>query len=119
MLLLDLLEKKRSHFIRLVAYSLTFLFPLFVGLSRLYLGAHSLNQIFLGWQFGMWTALMAHYTFRDAIINHVHKLLAQPCCFKPKDYIIFAVIASLLMAVAFFVLLHLYLEVTYTFTPPD
>jgi len=43
---------------------------LLVGYARLVLGAHSLNQIFFGWQLGLWIAISISY-FKEKIIKHI------------------------------------------------
>jgi membrane-associated phospholipid phosphatase len=42
-----------------------------VGASRLYLGAHSLDQVIYGWLLGIWLATTAEYTFKKSLMNHI------------------------------------------------
>lgn len=48
---------------------------LLIGFSRLYVGAHSMNQILYGWSLGLWLAFYFHYCVRKYIITHVHDIL--------------------------------------------
>jgi len=46
-----------------------------IGFSRLYNGVHSLEQIFYGWQCGIFQALFFHYEIRDRILSNTSDLL--------------------------------------------
>mmetsp|Transcript_41631 Transcript_41631/g.54835 ORF Transcript_41631/g.54835 Transcript_41631/m.54835 type:complete len:126 (+) Transcript_41631:421-798(+) len=53
----------------------TFVMPLLIGYSRLYLGVHSLNQVTFGLQLGAWCALTAHYLIREPLQNFTQRLI--------------------------------------------
>ena len=46
-------------FIVAIAYGLS------IGYSRVFLGVHSINQLFFGWSLGIWLAMTLHFCFRD------------------------------------------------------
>lgn len=45
-----------------------------VGISRLYNGLHSMEQIFLGWQLGVLQTCVFHFSLRDKILSLINKL---------------------------------------------
>lgn len=45
-----------------------------IGYSRLYLGAHSLNQVIYGWMVGAWFALTWHFCVRERFFQHYEDL---------------------------------------------
>lgn len=47
---------------------------LFVLYNRVFLGKHTLNQIVLGSQLGIWTAFFSHFVLRDSVFSHITKL---------------------------------------------
>ena len=49
--------------------TLAVVYSIICGFSRLFLGAHSLDQIIFGWMLGVWLAL----TYFTLIREHVHK----------------------------------------------
>ena len=42
--------------------------------NRIYLGKHTLNQVILGSQLGIWCAFFSHFVLRDSILSHFTKL---------------------------------------------
>ena len=46
--------------------------------DRLFLGKHTLNQVFLGSQLGFLTALFLHFCVRDILFNHIHTISRTP-----------------------------------------
>ena len=65
----------RSHpviFSLLVLLVITF-WPLIVY-DRIVLGKHTLNQVLLGSQTGIWCAFFSHYVLRDFIFSHVRRV---------------------------------------------
>lgn len=52
----------------------TFGFCGLVGYSRVFLGTHSTNQVYLGMQIGLWLAINAHL-LRDSIIESVKSII--------------------------------------------
>ena len=50
------------------------LFGYSVSYSRVFLGVHSLNQIFFGAQLGLWTAFTMHYVIRESFMYHLKEL---------------------------------------------
>ena len=53
-----------------------------VSYSRVFLGVHSLNQIFFGAQLGLWTAFTMHYVIREPFMAHLKELTS----FRKTDY---------------------------------
>ena len=48
--------------------------------DRIFLGKHTLNQIFLGSQIGIWNAFFVHFVLRDSIYSHFNKLTNKVDC---------------------------------------
>lgn len=48
----------RSSRLRRLWLALAFLFPLLIGFSRLYLGAHYLSDVLAGWGVGLWWSIL-------------------------------------------------------------
>jgi len=53
-----LFRATRSPRLRKLWLALTFLFPLLIGFSRLYLGAHYLSDVLAGWGVGLWWSIL-------------------------------------------------------------
>ena len=49
----------RSPRLKRLFLTLAFLFPLLIGFSRLYLGAHYLSDVLAGWGVGLWWSILA------------------------------------------------------------
>eukprot|EP00347_Sterkiella_histriomuscorum_P005707 403355575 len=49
-----------------------------VGLSRVALGVHSLNQILYGWSYGLWIALFMFKYVRPGVYKHIRNLEEKP-----------------------------------------
>ena len=93
--------------------------PILVGLSRLYNGVHSLDQVFLGWALGVWTACLAHFILRDFILEHIDTLLYKNnTVLKSSDYSAFIVLATCIFSVLISSLIAVYQYTDYTFTVP-
>ena len=54
---------------------LAILIGLLVGYSRLFLGVHSWNQVFFGWQMGIWLAFTLEFCIKDQLFIHLDKVL--------------------------------------------
>jgi undecaprenyl-diphosphatase len=53
-----LFRATRSPRLKRLWLALAFLFPLLIGFSRLYLGAHYLSDILAGWSIGVWWSIL-------------------------------------------------------------
>jgi membrane-associated phospholipid phosphatase len=53
-----LFRSARSPKLRKLWLALAFLFPLLIGFSRLYLGAHYLSDVLAGWSIGLWWSIL-------------------------------------------------------------
>lgn len=51
-----------------------------------FMGAHSLDQLFLGTQFGIWASLYLHYGWRDLIHDHISYIMHVPRLAAQKAY---------------------------------
>ena len=80
--ILDLVsgDLKRRVVLGLLIFPIAIGYFFAMGLSRLVLGVHSLNQILYGWLLGIWIAVACHFCLKDYIVNNANKLLknAQP-----------------------------------------
>ncbi|MCX6084301.1 MAG: phosphatase PAP2 family protein [Caldiserica bacterium] len=54
-----LFRSARSPRLKRLWLTLAFLFPLLIGFSRLYLGAHYLSDVLAGWGVGLWWSIFA------------------------------------------------------------
>jgi len=54
-----LFRSTRSPRLKRLWLALAFLFPLLIGFSRLYLGAHYLSDVLAGWGVGLWWSVLA------------------------------------------------------------
>jgi len=54
-----LFRSARSPRLKRLWLALAFLFPLLIGFSRLYLGAHYLSDVLAGWSIGLWWFVLA------------------------------------------------------------
>ena len=61
--------------VRMFFFTLAIGFGISIGYSRVVLGAHSWNQLALGWQLGVWLALTMHFIFRNSLLENVQQLL--------------------------------------------
>jgi len=43
-------------------------------LDRIFLGKHTLNQVVLGSQLGIWCAFFSHFVLRDSIFSHFTRI---------------------------------------------
>jgi membrane-associated phospholipid phosphatase len=53
-----LFRATRSPRLKRLWLALAFLFPLLIGFSRLYLGAHYLSDVLAGWSIGLWWSIL-------------------------------------------------------------
>lgn len=53
-----LFRAARSRGLKRLWLALAFLFPLLIGFSRLYLGAHYLSDVLAGWSIGLWWSIL-------------------------------------------------------------
>ena len=54
-----LFRATRSPRLKSLWLALAFLFPLLIGFSRLYIGAHYLSDVLAGWSVGLWWSILA------------------------------------------------------------
>ena len=64
----------RWHF-KLLLLALALAFAGSIGYSRLFLGAHSLNQVLYGLSCGLWFAFSAHFILREPLTELVSALI--------------------------------------------
>ena len=57
--------------VRLIALFIALLFAFTIGYSRVFLGAHSWNQLLFGWQLGLWLALTYFFCYKEPIMHHM------------------------------------------------
>ena len=72
-----------------------------IGFARLYVGAHSMNQILYGWLLGVWLAFYTHYCLRQTIIDHIELLLEKQQRYQQRKN--FNIIRSILYASIIFI----------------
>ena len=61
-------------FVRLFALLITLLFAFTIGYSRVFLGAHSWNQLLFGWQLGLWLALTYFFCYKKPVMHHMKQM---------------------------------------------
>lgn len=65
-----------------IIFGIATAFGLFIigitGYAIVYVGAHSIDQVLLGWGMGIWLALFMHKCFKPYIFDHVDTLLTSP-----------------------------------------
>lgn len=61
---------------RVFFFFVTMAFGGSIGFSRVFLGAHSWNQLLFGWQLAIWLACTLHFCFKRRIEYHLAQLLA-------------------------------------------
>lgn len=54
--------------------------------DRIFLGKHTFDQVFLGLQLGVWTALYMHFGWRDQIHHHVTVICQIPWMTRLRAY---------------------------------
>lgn len=59
-----------------------------MGLSRLTLGVHSINQIVYGWILGIWIAVACEFCLRDLIVNRANEFLQSKTAPSVKEVLI-------------------------------
>ena len=69
-----------------------------MGYSRIYLAAHTLDNLILGWELGIWTALFFHLFIRENLVNHIEKVRGSN-----RNYIALLILEYLLIATAIYV----------------
>ncbi|CDW88209.1 pap2 superfamily phosphatase [Stylonychia lemnae] len=102
-------------------FGCVFMFIL-IGFARLYVGAHSMNQILYGWLLGIWIALYNHYCFREFIIDHIETVIHRKSRYQQRKN--FNITQSIIVATALFltvyfiqILTYIIVDVTFTADP--
>src|SRR4051812_30251485 len=89
-----------------------------MGFSRLYVGAHSMNQIVYGWLLGIWIASYFHYCLRKYIISHIDDILhSKNSIVTNIEYIRYIFISTSIFVGALMTQILTYVVVDLTFTP--
>ena len=78
-----LCRSARSPGLKRLWLALAFLFPLLIGFSRLYLGAHYLSDVLAGWSIGLWWSILvvgvpAFVSRRRAATSQAADLRSRP-----------------------------------------
>lgn len=68
-------DLKRRVILGLLIFPIALIYFFAMGLSRLTLGVHSINQIVYGWVLGIWIAVACHFCLRDSIVNKANAFL--------------------------------------------
>eukprot|EP00347_Sterkiella_histriomuscorum_P007170 403349990 len=63
-------QKSKNMTIYIICTFVTFALPIFMGISRVYVGVHSYDHVLYGWLWGLWLAFAFHYFLRDFILKH-------------------------------------------------
>lgn len=64
------ISKKKGIILKIITTSSTFFFVFMIGLSRVYKGVHSFNQVLLGWNYGQFI-LFLYFFSRKTIFDNV------------------------------------------------
>ena len=59
-----------------IYYVLSLLYGASICYSRIFLGVHTYNQVFFGSQIGLWLAFTCQLVLRDAVVDHLNKLIS-------------------------------------------
>lgn len=90
-----------------------------VGFSRLYNGVHTLDQIILGWEFGVWQAVLFEYEIREKLIKHLSALHDTPLNYQAADYSKLKQRSTLIIAFALATIILTFQYVESHFTVPQ
>ena len=58
-----------AYIIKMAATASAMVFLIFMGFSRVYLGAHTYNQVLFGSMIGAYLAFVGHFVFKRAFLN--------------------------------------------------
>jgi len=90
--------------------------PILIGISRLYVGVHSLDQVLFGWSIGMWCSILCHFEVRNRLMKSCDDLKASLISNDKRQLI--AVLVVLLDLITVSALLAQYYYTKLTFTDP-
>ena len=107
-------ESKRRLILGLLIFPVALLYFFAMGLSRLTLGVHSVNQILYGWLWGIWLAVAGHFCLRDLVIAKAKSFLNGTTFPTVKELLI----VSGAQAVGVGVQIAVYYIVDAAFDPP-
>lgn len=91
-------DKAYSKILYFCMLFLAFALAIVIGFSRIYLNAHTLNQVVYGWTFGFWLAFYFHFCLREPIMKHIEDISERKDYQIPyKKCILFSFIAFILV----------------------
>jgi len=93
---------------------------LFIGLmgfARLYVGAHTMNQIIYGWLLGTWLAFYVHFCLKETIIKHLFFVVEVKVAEESSLFKSYITKATLITIFVYVTQIAAYLIVIETFTP--
>mmetsp|Transcript_37538 Transcript_37538/g.27678 ORF Transcript_37538/g.27678 Transcript_37538/m.27678 type:complete len:207 (-) Transcript_37538:163-783(-) len=82
-----------------------------IGFSRMFNGVHSLDQVMLGGQMGVWLALFMHFIVREPLFNHVNHILKTHNGLVPKPFQKYILISSLCTFIIYALVILVYFMV--------
>ena len=62
---------------RALIFVIMLTFTATIAYSRMYLGVHSLNQVFYGLSLGLWFAVTAHFLVKERLMSLVQNLIDE------------------------------------------
>lgn len=72
------LKEKMSKPVYFLISVASLAFVLTMGYCRVYLAVHSIDQVFFGFQLGLWMSSYYHFGFRQQLLAHVDQLVSEP-----------------------------------------
>ncbi|CDW75901.1 pap2 superfamily phosphatase [Stylonychia lemnae] len=94
------------------------IFILLNGYSRLANGVHSLDQVLLGWQFGILQSVIMHYSIRKKLSAHLQDIYANGKTISQDRYLKYHMITIFAFIAGILSIFGTYIIIEKTFTPP-
>eukprot|EP00347_Sterkiella_histriomuscorum_P000246 403376617 len=91
---------------------------LLIGFSRLHNGDHTIDQIILGWQFGIWQSFLMHFMIRDSLFQHIDRVTLQANSYNQSQKNSFKTIATCIFVAAMSSIIFTYQSVNDSFPVP-
>ncbi len=91
--------------------------PILIGISRLYVGVHSLDQVLFGWTIGMWCSLVCHFEVRNRLMKSFDDLITSLISKDKRQLMAVSVVLLDLITVSALVAQYYFTKLTFTDPP--